>query len=283
MHSTGHFTGKNGIDIFTQTWTPATPPQARLVIAHGLGEHSGRYDNLIQALSPLPISIHALDHRGHGKSAGKRGHINAFSDYTEDLNHFLDKIATPPLPTFVLGHSLGGLIALVHALDHPHAIAGLILSAPGIIPCFKVPELKKQMGLFFSRVWPTLSMDSGLPPQGLSHDPEVITAYQDDPLVHNQVTARFYAEVTRAQTLCLKQACQLKMPLLIFHGSKDPLVDPKGSLVIHEKAASPDKGIRMFDDLFHEPMNETLDRRQGVLELVKDWIEDHMAPMEAPL
>ncbi|MCG8529886.1 MAG: lysophospholipase, partial [Desulfovibrionales bacterium] len=119
MHTIGYFTGKNGIDIFTQTWIPPMAPKARLAIVHGLGEHSGRYQNLIAALAPLPISIHALDHRGHGKSAGKRGHINAFSDYTEDLDRFLDEITTPPLPTFVLGHSLGGLIALSHALDHP--------------------------------------------------------------------------------------------------------------------------------------------------------------------
>jgi len=270
-HSTGTIVGKGGLEIFYQKYEVANP-KAILVISHGLGEHSGRYLNIINKLENDNISIYALDHRGHGKSGGERGHIDSITDYIDDLKTFIDftKTENKKVPFILLGHSMGGTIAFRYSLTHPESIDGLILSAAGLIPAVKVPGWKKGMANMLSKYIPKLTMANGLPLDGLSHDKDVIKAYEDDPLVHDRVTARWYTEFTATGEYCLNRASELQIPLLIFHGSADPLVDVEGSKIAFEKATSRNKKLEIFDGLYHETMNET--ENEPVLKMVKDWI-----------
>ncbi len=272
-HSTGTYIGKGGIEIFFQSWTVPSP-RGILVAAHGVGEHSGRYGNILKALEGTNISVYANDHRGHGKSGGKRGHVNSFMEYVYDLKLFIDFIREEHgnVPLILMGHSMGGAIAFKYALTYPEDMKALILSSPGLIPAVEVPAWKIAMGKFFSKYIPSLSMSTGLDANQLSHDRDVVEAYINDPMVHDKVSARWYTEFVSTGQECLSRAKELKMPLLVFHGKDDSIVDYKGSAMTFNSAGSRDKTLRVFDGLYHETMNEVKNEREKVLDTVKQWI-----------
>lgn len=273
LENTGNFTGLENTRIFYKSWQ-AQHPRGVAVIAHGVGEHSGRYRNLIGFMQDDGISFYALDHRGHGHSEGKRGHIKSFDDYTTDLKTFIKMVRTETagLPLILLGHSMGGAIACKFALDYPGYIDGLILSSAGLVQAAKVPGWKKTMAALLANIMPGLSMPTGLDSGALSHDQQVVADYINDPLVHDLVSARWYMEFTRAGAECLQRAGELTMPLLIIHGSADAIVDPQGSRQVMEKASSPDKQLFIFDGLYHETMNELPPEREKVLDTFHSWI-----------
>jgi len=190
--STGSFAGEKGIDVFYRN-LPAEDEKARLVIAHGLGEHSGRYGNLFDRLVPAGFSVWALDFCGHGRSQGKRGHIDSFDQYLFDLKKLIElsrKDAPSSRKIFLLGHSLGGLIALSYAERFSETIDGVIASSPWLGLKVQVPAVKAFMGKVMSLIWPRLSMGNELDATKISHDRDVVRAYRNDPLVHDRVTSR---------------------------------------------------------------------------------------------
>lgn len=276
QHSTGTFIGKGGLEIFFQQWEVANP-KAVLVIVHGLGEHSGRYGNLIDALQNKGIAIFGLDHRGFGRSGGKRGHVDSFMDYIYDLKIFVNMIRDkyPNKPVIMLGHSMGGVLALKYALTHAEDLDALILSSPGLVPAIKVPAWKKNLAIFLSSRIPSLTMPSGLDATTISRDKEVVKKYLDDPLVHDKVTPRFYVEMMNTIDECINRCGEITLPLLLFHGTADALVLDEASKIVYQKASSKDKTLKLFEGLYHETMNELEPDRKKVLKFVADWIVAH--------
>ncbi len=272
-HETGSIIGKGGIEIFIQKWI-APNPIASLVIAHGLGEHSGRYGNLIQWLAGKRISIYALDHRGHGRSAGKRGHVANFNDYVDDLSFFINSIIDENLnlPVFLLGHSMGGVIAILYALRSQEKIVGLILSSPGLVPTVDAPKYKIALASFLSKYLPSLLVSNELDAHYISHDRDVIAAYLNDPLVHDRISARWYTEFLKSAGECLNRAGEITIPLFIFHGTDDRLVDFAGSIQVFDAVSSRDKTKLLLEGLYHETMNEVEYEREKVLAAVTKWI-----------
>ena len=272
-HETGSFTGKGGIEIFFQKWI-ADKARAAVILVHGVGEHSGRYDNLIKAFADKKISVFAIDHRGHGKSDGKRGHIDSFMDYVYDLKLFLEfiKEENKGLPVILFGHSMGGVIATKYAMTYPDDLSMLVISSPGYTPAFKVPAWKTSVASFFSSRISTLSFPNGLIVSDLSHDQDTITAYNNDPLVHNKVTARWAVEFMRAGQECISNAGSIKKPLLVFHGKEDHICDYKAAEQFYNDASSAVKKLFVFEGLYHETMNETPAERDKVLSDVTGWI-----------
>lgn len=272
-HETGSFTGKGGIEIFFQKWI-AVNAKAVIILVHGLGEHSGRYENLLKSLEDKKISLFAIDHRGHGKSDGKRGHIDSFMDYVYDLKLFLEfiKEENKGLPVIVFGHSLGGVIAAKYAMTYPDDLSMLVISSPGFAPAFKVPAWKTGIASFFSSRISSLTFPNGLSAADLSHNADTVTAYENDPLVHNKVTARFIVEFIRAGQECLNNAGSIKKPLLVFHGKEDHIADYKASEQFYNDTSSNNKKLFIFEGLYHETMNETDEERTKVLNDVTGWI-----------
>ena len=133
-HVAGTFSGPRGVDIFWQSWLPDGAPKGVVLLVHGLGEHSGRYTNVVHRLVPEGYAVYALDHMGHGQSQGAREVIHTFEDLTEPLWQFRQQVVPrhSGVPTFLLGHSMGGLIASLHALEHAEGLSGLVLSAPAV-------------------------------------------------------------------------------------------------------------------------------------------------------
>ncbi len=275
-HSTGTFIGKSGAEIFFQVWN-APDPRGLLVIAHGLGEHSSRYENIVNALEGKGISVYALDHRGFGRSGGKKGHVDSFMDYIYDFKIFINMIRDrqPGKPLTILGHSMGGVVACKYALTHPADIDALVLSSPGFIPAVRVPGWKEKLGNFLSSKLPSVTMASGLDSNAISRDREVVRKYDEDPLVHDKVTPRFFTEFMSTGEECLNRASELKMPVLFFHGTSDQLVDYNSSKIAYERAQSKDKELLLFENLYHETMNELQEDRKKVLEAVSKWIINH--------
>jgi acylglycerol lipase len=282
-HNTGELISADGTRLFYQSWEKPDP-RGIIVLSHGVGEHSSRYDNLLQAVNADDIEVYALDHRGHGRSEGKRGHIMSFDQYLDDFN-LLVKLAqthNPGRPTIILGHSMGGVIALKYVLKYGQDFAGLILSSAGFKNKVEVPAWKAKAALLLSGIWPSLSMPTGIESRLLSHDQIVVQAYIDDPLVHDLVSSRWYTEFTAAGEECLAGAGELKLPLLIIHGQSDGIVDYQGSTTVMQKAASNDKELHLIEDLYHETMNETEQERNKVLKIISTWIVNHTShPHEA--
>jgi acylglycerol lipase len=276
--TTGYFSGDKNLKIFYRNLS-AEKEKARLVIAHGLGEHSGRYDRVINRLVPEGLSIWALDFCGHGRSGGKRGHIESFGQYIADIDKLID-IAAEDAPQdtkiFLLGHSLGGLIALNYGLRLPDKLNGLIVSSPVLAFKVKVPAFKITLGKVMSAIWPGLSMANELDPTKISHDTSVVDAYIQDPLVHNRVTARWFTEFVSAMAWVQKSVTKMKVPILMQIAGNDFLVDAGASETFFNHLLLKDKTIHIYRELFHEVFNETADESAEVLDDLHAWIEMHL-------
>jgi len=270
----GTFSGFEGTNLFFREWN-VKDPVACILIVHGLGEHSGRYEKLARDFNKNDFSVFTFDLRGHGRSEGKRGHIMSFNEYLYDLDNFKQRVLKrSSRPLFLLGHSMGGLIAMNYAIKNSTGIHGLITSSPLFRIRAKVPEWKKKLGVFLSTRIPGLSMSNGLNPAHLSHDKEIVRAYKNDPLVHTRVTARWFTEVTKAMEETFKTASRLSIPVLMLHGGSDLLTDPAGSEEIYSLLTTSDKTINIYDGYYHEIYNE-IERQKPVNDTI-EWIRKRL-------
>jgi alpha-beta hydrolase superfamily lysophospholipase len=282
QHHMGVFLSSDNVRIFYQSWQVAHP-KGILVISHGLGEHSGRYQNLLETLSGKGISVYAPDHRGSGMSGGIRGHVDDFSKFYKDIKHLVDTVVrkeNPGIPMLLLGHSLGGLIAELYALNFPEDVKALILSAPALMPSVAVPIWKKIMSRLAAKLFPRITVSNELDPQYISTEKAVVQAYLDDPLVHDRVSTKFYQEYLDAAAEAIRRSHELRMPLLLIHGTADRMVSIESSRHIFQQAASEDKTMEEFDGLFHETMNEKVEQREKVLGIMEQWILQHLYPAD---
>ena len=274
----GRFKGVDGLSIFYRKYQ-AEAEKARMIIAHGLGEHSGRYDNVVRQLLPRGISIWAPDHRGHGQSGGLRGHVTSFYQYVDDL-HSLVALSRDTLPSgmkiFLLGHSLGGLIALRFAARFPAVIDGVIVSSPALGIPGDLPAVKAALGRVMSSLWPTLSLSNGLDPLKISHDEGVVRAYLDDPLVHDRVTARWFTEFLSAMEAANRSGPEMRTPLLMQLAGDDYLASADASRRFFEGLSLADKTLHIYETLYHEIYNENAQQREHVLNDLDTWLTRHI-------
>lgn len=277
--TTGHLIGSDGIEIFYRHYR-AESERARMVIAHGLGEHSGRYGNVVDRLLPQGISIWVPDHRGHGQSGGKRGHVLNFTQFLADLRITVElakKDMPGEMPCFLLGHSMGGLIALYFAQRYPGLIDGVAASSPLLGMAIEVPAIKKILGSVMSYVWPGLIMGNELDAAKISHDPEVVNAYRTDPLVHDRVSARFFTEVMAAMESVNQQAPTLSIPVLMQVAGDDYLVNADSAKLFFEQLTLGDKTLHVYDDLYHEIYNAPEKDKNRVLDNLVAWLDKKMS------
>jgi acylglycerol lipase len=271
----GKLAGPRGSKIFYQAWLPPGEPKAVLLVVHGLGEHSGRYGNVVNYFVPHGYAVYALDHYGHGQSDGQREYVERFSDYTQPLKSFFDKVAgwQTGRRIFLVGHSLGGLISADYLLQNQAGLAGAVLSGPAVKPPKLSPALLA-MGRVMSRLAPKMGV-LGLEAGAVSRDPEVVRAYVNDPLVFTgKTTARLGAETIDAMQRVQAGAAAITLPLLILQGGSDKLVDPAGANELYQAAGSIDKTLKVYPGLYHEIYNEP--EREQVLRDVETWLEAHL-------
>ena len=272
----GEFAGARGLRIHYRTWLPAGAPRGVVVIAHGYAEHGGRFAAVAERLVAGEVAVRAPDHRGHGLSEGKRSSVVRFDDYVDDLSTVLGAARTewPSLPLILLGHSMGGLMALRLATRGDTPIDGLVVSAPAACPG-NVSRLTIAAGRVLSVVAP----DAGvlrLPLGRISRDPAVVDAYNRDPLVvQRPMRARLGAEMLATMERVDAALPALRTPLLVMQGTADVLVDPGCGPHVYERAGSPDKTLKMYEGLWHEIFNEP--EREQVLGDLLAWVRTHIA------
>ena len=273
--TTGEFVSPDGIKIFYRQYQ-AESERARMVLSHGVGEHSGRYGNVIERVLPKGFSVWAPDHRGHGQSGGKRGHVLNFVQYLTDLRLTVElakKDMPGEMPCFLLGHSMGGLIALYFAQHYPELIDGVVASSPCLGMVIEIPAVKKVLGSFMSYVWPGMTMGSGLDATKISRDENVVSAYKNDPLVHDRVSARFFTELLAAMESVNQQASALNVPVLMQVAGEDYLVNADSSKHFFEKLTLQDKTLHVYDDMYHEIYNAPQDQKGRVLDDLETWLD----------
>lgn len=270
--SAGTFRGADGLPLHARAWT-APGPRAALLVAHGLGEHAGRYSTLAADLVARGVSVYAPDHRGHGRSPGKRGHVRRFAELVDDLEAFRRHVAAglpPGLPVFLLGHSLGGLVAIRHLEEHPGAgWAGAVLSAPLLGVALRPPAWKTSLAGLLSRLLPALRLSNGIDAADLSTDEVVVAAYRADPLVHPWITPRLYTEIQAAMRLAVERRDRIRVPLLLVVPGDDRIVLAEATETFARGVAG-EVEVRRFPGFRHESLNER--ERRAVVAGIAEWM-----------
>ncbi|MCX7055972.1 MAG: lysophospholipase [Proteobacteria bacterium] len=262
-----------GGEIYVQSWLPEQAPRGVVVLVHGLAEHCGRYGELVERLTGRGLAVYAMDHRGHGRSPGPRAMIGRFRWLVEDVQTRLEvaRGAHPGLPLFLLGHSMGGAIALETALSQPVSLAGLVLSAPALGADPAVPALQVAIARLLSRVAPSIGV-LRLPADAISRDPLVVGDYERDPLVYRgSIPARTAVELLQAMRGFTARAAALRVPTLVLHGTADRLVPIAQAESVWRTFGSADFSVQRYEGLYHEVFNEP--ERARVQADLQAWLE----------
>ncbi|KWF65478.1 hydrolase [Burkholderia multivorans] len=274
----GRLRTADGVELASYRWPAdarAAAPRATVALLHGLAEHAGRYAPLAARLNAAGIDLLAIDLRGHGRSPGKRAWVARFDEYLDDADALVAEAARASTPLFLMGHSMGGAIAALYAIERAPArgrtLAGLVLSSPALAPGRDVPRWMLALSRVISRVWPTfpaIRIDAAL----LSRDADVVAANRADPLVHHgPVPARTGAEILNAMARIERGRSALRVPVLVYHGTADKLTEPDGSRTFGARVGSADRTLTLYEGGFHETMNDI--ERERVIDALIGWID----------
>ncbi len=275
-HAEGTFRGYQDFDLYYQSWIPETTPRAILLIVHGLADHSGRFTNLAGHFVSNNYLVCALDQRGHGRSPGKKGHIESFSYFVQDLDRFLEFIRRkhPGLKIFIIAHSVGGTVATAYSVQHRDGYSGLILSGPTLKAGDSVPRGLMLIAPLLSGLIPRVGLYT-IDSSAISRDASVVAAYQNDPLVYRaKISTRLGIEILKTMDNLKGQFSKIEKPLLILHGGVDRLSNPAGSRELYNKASSRDKTLKFYPGLYHEIFNEP--EHDQVFEDMEKWLDGRL-------
>ncbi|MBI5336483.1 MAG: alpha/beta hydrolase [Mycolicibacterium rufum] len=270
------FDGVGGVRIVYDTWTPDQPPRGVVVLAHGYAEHARRYDHVVARFADAGLLTYALDHRGHGRSGGKRVYLREMAEFTADF-HTLVGIAAdehPDRPRIVLGHSMGGGIVFSYGVEHPGDYTAMVLSGPAVDANESVSPVKLRAAKVLGRIAPGLPVEN-LPADAVSRDPRVVSTYEADPLVyHGKMPAGIGRALIGVGETMPKRAAAITAPLLVVHGEADRLIPVHGSRRLLECVGTTDAHLKVYPGLYHEVFNEP--EQALVLDDVTSWIESKL-------
>jgi acylglycerol lipase len=267
------FSASDGLRLAERRWNPGGAPRATVILVHGFTEHSGRYASTAAALNHCGYAVAASDLRGHGKSAGSRCFVRTFDDYIDDLECFYQRIGhgAGEKPVFVLGHSLGGLIAVLWSVRYRPKLNGLLLSGPALQVRRQLLPWLRRFARVGSMFFPRLRLIR-LGYRSISRDPAVVVQFRDDPLVfHGRFPVRTGAEILRACDLAQAAQQHVRTPFLILHGTADRVAAVEASQQLLRRAEATDKMLHLYPDLYHEVLNEP-EKEQVLTDLIH-WID----------
>jgi len=266
----------DGLQLFGQSWQPEDRPRAVVCLVHGMGEHSGRYAHVADALIQAGYILFTFDIRGHGKSSGLRGHTPSYEALMKDISSLLEVANKqfPQLSSFLYGHSLGGNLVLNYILRRQSHLKGVIATDPWLRLAFEPPRFKIILAQITNYIWPSFSQKNGLDTKVLSHDPEVVYAYENDPLVHDHISARMFISIYQAGQWALEHASELPIPLLLMHGGDDKLSSVEASREFADKITK-NCTLKIWDGLYHEIHNEP--EKEKVFKFLIDWLDKEVS------
>jgi acylglycerol lipase len=271
-HTESEFTGAKGCRIYRQSWLPEGSARADVFIAHGASEHSGRYGYVVEPLVESGLAVHSHDHRGHGRSAGPRAYLERFDYVLEDLDASVDAARTDGRPFYLLGHSMGGCVAIAYAVRHPAKLDALALSAPlAVLEAAPLPLriIAKALSVAAPKVG-VYEVEA----DAISRDPAEVAAYDADPLNHRgKLPARTVQELANTVARFAADLPRLTLPLLVMHGTADRIVPPKAAAFVHDLASSEDKTLHLYEGYYHEIFNEPAAERERPIGDLLTWLQ----------
>lgn len=278
--SHGYIEGVGQLRLHYRAWeTPR--PRAALMVVHGLAEHAGRYETFARTMCAYGFSTYALDLRGHGSSEGRRGHVRSFDVFLQDVERFrreVQGLIDPGCPLFLLGHSMGGLIAVRYLEEYDVPVRGGIIVSPWLATAVAVPRWKALLAGLLTRLLPALPIPAGIRAEDLSHDAEVVRAYRDDPLVHDTITPRLFSEASQAMGLALQRSDRISVPVLMLLAGSDRLVNTRLSTAFARSLPKSRLTLRVFPEAYHEVLNEA--NRGAACAEIRAWVSARLERQE---
>lgn len=259
QHEQGTYrSSRDNTQISWRAWLPDAPAKGVVALSHGYGEHAGRYGHVGEAFTGAGYGLYALDHRGHGRSGGGRGQIPGYDCLLDDYGALIGMSRERHLdaPVFIYGHSMGGNIALSYALDRPDGLAGVMATGPLLRAADSAPGWKIRLAKLMGSVAPTIALSGNVDSASICRDPSVVEAYEDDPLVHDQMSARLGKALIEQGEYLMNHAAQLTIPALLMHGTADQVTSPTATREFAERATDADVTHIEYPDLYHELHNE---------------------------
>ena len=264
------FQTSEGLRIFFRSWAPETQARAIVAIVPGFNSHSGYYDWVAHQLTSVGLAVFAIDLRGRGRSDGERFYVTKFSEYVDDVAGMVKTAQSehPAVPLFMMGHSAGGVVACLYALDHQPDLAGLICESFA----FEVPAPDFALAVFkgLSHIAPHAHV-LHLKNEDFSRDPDTVARMNADPLIaHETQPTQTLAEMVRADERLKTSFASITLPVLILHGTADKATRPAGSQFFYDSSQSSDKTLKLYDGYFHDPLNDV--GKEIVMGDVNAWI-----------
>ncbi len=261
----------DNLDFFAQLWSNDNKPKAIVCLVHGIGEHSSRYNDWAEKFVDNNIFVLAFDYRGHGKSEGKRGHINQYEDIMKDIDMLLSKSKElfADIPTFLYGHSLGGNFVLNYLLQKKFQLKGAIVTSPWIRLAFEPPRIKVKIGKFIKSIFPAFIQSTGLKTEQISRDINAVEKYKKDKLVHGKISVQLFFDAFDAGFWASENIEKLNTNLLLMHGGGDSITSPKAS----EEFAKKSEGLidfKKWEGAYHELHNEI--NKDEVFSFINTWL-----------
>lgn len=263
---------KEGVNFYLRGWEPNEKPKALVALVHGHGEHVGRYSLVADAFAKAGYALIGFDLRGHGRSGGARGHAPGYEALMDDIADFLALGVKryPQLPIFIYGHSLGGNLVLNFILRRRPDVVGAIVTAPWLKLAFDPPAVQVSLARIMNKIAPGFTQHSRLDTNALSRDAQIVKAYNNDPLVHDKISARLYLSMYDSGLWALEHAAEFPVPLLLMHGKADQITSDQASREFAERAG---KMVtwRAWEGCYHEIHNEP--QKAEVLKVMTDWVD----------
>lgn len=271
-----YLTTAGKIRLYYEFWVPENP-KAIIVFLHGLGDHTGRYGEMIRYFATRGFGLCLFDQRGSGKSGGRRAHCRAFADFLRDLAQVIELVreSHPSVPMFLMGHSFGGQVAINFVSKYAKGIRGLIALSPNIETLVQIPKWKKKLAAWASKWLPIIKMESRIDPADFSHDANVVDMAKKDPLMNWHVTARLGNELLKNMAMIQTLAFQVKIPCLFMHGSDDRICSIEATRKFWHNVMLQKKDFKVYPGMYHELLNETL--RNKVFADIESWIDNQLA------
>lgn len=267
-------TSADSTQLWFRCWEPDnTNIKACILLIHGLGEHSGRYNEWAERFCHNNIAVCAADYRGHGLAKGKRGHASALEVLMDDIEASFSEASKlfPGIPVILYGHSLGGNLTLNFYLKRKPHINGLIITSPFLRQYHQPHEVLKYIAHGLSLVLPFITVNNRIKPEQLSHDNKYVTDHNHDHLLHNRISFKLFTEASVSGENIIKQAYRINHPLLLMHGSKDTVTSHKASLQF-SRNTGPFFTVKIWEGLFHELHNEP--SKDEVFSFIMNWINN---------